>query len=263
MSERIIELRPFPMGVSIGHSAITAGTASCVVADKATGELFVLSNNHVFANCNDAEIGDPILQQGAYDGGKNRVGSLAKFIPIAPANSGPSTCPIAKGLLFLINGIYSIFQRKTRFYTKVEEPAPENVVDCALMKPDTPDIFLNEIMGLDKAFPRGSARGVEGANVVKSGRTTGVTTGIIIDDDATIMVGYPNGTVTFNHQIVVNNPNASFIQGGDSGSALLNADGYVVGLCFAGTDDGKTGIANHIMAVEDLLNVQVCIKNQH
>jgi hypothetical protein len=59
--------RPAPGGVSIGHYLITAGTLGCLV--KKGGKLYILSNNHVLANSNDASIRDAILQPGPYDGG--------------------------------------------------------------------------------------------------------------------------------------------------------------------------------------------------
>jgi hypothetical protein len=37
------------MGVSIGHYKGTAGTAGCLVKDKKTGEILILSNAHVLA----------------------------------------------------------------------------------------------------------------------------------------------------------------------------------------------------------------------
>jgi hypothetical protein len=59
--------RPAPGGVSIGHREITAGTLGCWV--HRSGQWMMLSNNHVLANSNDAEIGDPILQPGPFDSG--------------------------------------------------------------------------------------------------------------------------------------------------------------------------------------------------
>jgi hypothetical protein len=61
--------RPCQPGVSIGHYQTTAGTLGALVKDKKTGELMVLSNNHVLANGTTiqnirAKKGDPILQPG-------------------------------------------------------------------------------------------------------------------------------------------------------------------------------------------------------
>ena len=57
-----------PNGVSTGHTGITAGTVGARVYDGA-GNYYALSNNHVFANQNDAVVGDAVLQPGPYDGG--------------------------------------------------------------------------------------------------------------------------------------------------------------------------------------------------
>jgi hypothetical protein len=87
-----------PGGVSIGHYKVTAGTLGTLVKDRVTGEQFLLSNNHVFANNNDALIGDAILQPAAIDGGHNSedmVAKLERFIklrftddPIVPVQPG-------------------------------------------------------------------------------------------------------------------------------------------------------------------------------
>jgi len=50
---------PIPIGVSTGHPDITAGTIGARVIDS-DGNIYALSNNHVFANQNDARIGDGI-----------------------------------------------------------------------------------------------------------------------------------------------------------------------------------------------------------
>lgn len=68
-----------PSGVSMGHYKVTAGTLGTVVKDRTSGELFLLSNNHVFANSNDALIGDAILQPAAMDGGQNPGDLVARL----------------------------------------------------------------------------------------------------------------------------------------------------------------------------------------
>ena len=57
-----------PAGVSIAHYMVTAGTFGALVYDDG-GTAYILSNNHVLANSNDALVNDPILQPGATDGG--------------------------------------------------------------------------------------------------------------------------------------------------------------------------------------------------
>lgn len=91
--------RPAEGGYSVGHFKITAGTiATCVydilpgggVSPPAAGigmppRYYILSNNHVLANSNDAALGDPVLQPGPFDGGADptdRIARLSRFIPI-------------------------------------------------------------------------------------------------------------------------------------------------------------------------------------
>lgn len=74
-----------PAGVSIGHYEVTAGTLGALVRDNVTGEILILSNNHVLANSNSAKKGDPILQPASLDGGMNpndMVATLERFVPL-------------------------------------------------------------------------------------------------------------------------------------------------------------------------------------
>ena len=73
--------RPVPIGVSTGHPAITAGTFGSRVKDS-NGEIYALTNNHVYANENLAYIGDEVIQPGTYDGGSvpaDTIGTLFAF----------------------------------------------------------------------------------------------------------------------------------------------------------------------------------------
>ncbi|MGJ3241244.1 MAG: hypothetical protein ACFE0Q_21230 [Anaerolineae bacterium] len=63
-------------GVSIAHYMVTAGTHGALVYDDA-GTAYILSNNHVLANSNDAFPNDPVLQPGATDGGQKGVDTVA------------------------------------------------------------------------------------------------------------------------------------------------------------------------------------------
>ena len=72
--------RPAPLGFSVGHPAITAGTIGARVRD-ALGHVYILSNNHVLANSNGATIGDPEYQPGPFDGGTaaDQIATLSDF----------------------------------------------------------------------------------------------------------------------------------------------------------------------------------------
>ena len=59
-------LRPAQGGFSVGHYKITAGTLGTCCYDLSPfpsipSRFYILSNNHVLANSNDAKLGDPIL----------------------------------------------------------------------------------------------------------------------------------------------------------------------------------------------------------
>lgn len=75
---------PVRIGCSVAHFNVTAGSVGAFAQSSAQSPM-VLSNNHVLANENDAALGDPILQPGPYDGGRNpadRIGTLTQFIPL-------------------------------------------------------------------------------------------------------------------------------------------------------------------------------------
>ena len=100
-------MRPVPGGISIGHTEITAGTFGCLV--KRGSDTYILSNNHVIANSNDAQVGDVIIQPGPVDGGTSPaddIARLAEFIPMSyqgDERDGGSTCPIATGFASGLN----------------------------------------------------------------------------------------------------------------------------------------------------------------
>ena len=84
-----------------------------------------------------------------------------------------------------------------------------------------------------------------GLEVVKSGRTTGVTRGLVTDVDADVDVnGYPGGTQSFDGQIIVDHDESIFSAPGDSGSLVVTEERRAVGLLFAGSSSHT--ILNHI-----------------
>lgn len=85
-----------PPGASMSHFQVGAGTLGAVLRHRRTGQRFLLSNNHVFANSNDAQQGDDILQPGALDGGRrpaDTVATLAGFQRLAYIEDAPAPQP--------------------------------------------------------------------------------------------------------------------------------------------------------------------------
>jgi len=115
-------------------------------------------------------------------------------------------------------------------YTK--EYTPPNYADCAIAAPYDPTDITPEIIGLSHP-PRGIHPATLGMPVQKVGRTTGHTQDTITQINATVRVSYGAGrTATFHDQLIAGPMSA----GGDSGSLVLDMDGYAVGLLFAGSD---------------------------
>jgi PKD repeat protein len=215
--------RPVPLGVSTGHPAITAGTIGARVKDGA-GNIYALSNNHVYANSNNASIGDGALQPGPYDGGTdpaNRIGTLAAFKPI---NFSGGNNDIDAAIALSSTAMLG------------------NATQSGYMPTSTPvDGTLN--------LP-----------VKKEGRTTGLTLGQISEVNVTVTVCYatlgPFCTKSARYVSQLAIGGGSFSAGGDSGSLIVTQSGnHPVGLLFAG---GSTRtLANRIQTVLTYFNVAI------
>ena len=241
--------RPAPGGVSIGHRDITAGTLGCLI--QKGGQKFILSNNHVLANSNQAQIGDPILQPGPYDGGTypdDHIADLEDFVPINITGL-PSECPIATGTASLLNGIAKLLGSQVKMQAINQQPL-ENLVDAAIARPLNPEEVSDKILQIGTI--QGTAAGELGMNIKKSGRTTGLTNGVIEQVDVSVNVQYGQGQVAmFTDQLMA----GAMSQGGDSGSAVLDENNRLVGLLFAGSD--ATTVINRIENVFSGLGVSV------
>lgn len=244
--------RPAPGGVSIGHFRITAGTLGCAVVRQ--GRLCLLSNNHVLANSNDAQVGDDIVQPGTADGGARPADIIARltdFVPIAfDSGEGDSDCPTAVIVTDWLNALAVAAQRRTRFKAVLSAQPSENLVDAAVAEPRDDADLATEILQIGRIA--GLAEAALGMPVKKSGRTTGLTNGAILQVDVTAAVDYGAGrTATFVDQVMAGSMSA----GGDSGSAVLNNRNELVGLLFAGS--ASTTIINRIQHVFSLLQLSL------
>ncbi len=210
------KVRPAMGGLSLGHYAITAGTLGCLV--RRGQDTMILSNNHVLANENRGVAGDPILQPGRFDGGKEDKDVIARLDS----------------------------------FVKVQAEET-NTVDAALAMPYDPRDVTPEILNI------GRIRGTRAADleekVMKSGRTTRVTNGVVMDVSATLRVGYATGSFLFTDQMVIQGDKGAFSAGGDSGSLIVDYQGNGVGLLFAGSPFFT--VANKIGNIESALGVKV------
>lgn len=244
--------RPIPAGVSVGHFKITAGTFGCMVRDQASNARLMLSNNHVLANSNNAQLGDPVLQPGPADGGQvdnDIVARLERFAPISFSEEPPS-CQIASGVAGLINQVARLLGSQHRLIPIRQDPQAMNQVDAAVAKPVEGVELSDEI--LDIGVIGGVTPTKLGMRVRKSGRSTGFTTGTITVMDATVDVNYGDRMARFDSQLISTSMSAP----GDSGSLLVAEDSLLaVGLLYAGSD--QVTIYNPIQIVLDRLKVLV------
>lgn len=233
--------RPVPIGVSVGHQDVTAGTLGCQVfqASGCHAAYFILSNNHVLANANlglpanplTGYPGDPILQPGAYDGGvvpTDTIANLAQYEPIIMSRTA------------------------------------SNVMDAAIAQ------FGGNQVGYQTpadgyGAPRGSvATATVNLPVKKYGRTSRLTTGKVSYLNGTVLVDYSSGTAQFIKQIIITGDNNSpFSQAGDSGSLVVVSTGAdarkAVGLIFAGS--GNVSAANPIGPILSRFGVNIAGDN--
>ena len=216
---------PVLCGVSVGHPNITAGTLECLVEKE--GNHYILSNNHVLADTNDATPGDSVIQPGSVDGGRSPDDNIATLEP----------------------------------YREIDFSGAPNDIDAAiaLIGDNNQTLVKSEIIHIGN--PRSTSRPASIDQIVqKHGRTTGHTSGVVVDISGDFWVDYGSGTAWFEDQIVVDSADLSplpFSEGGDSGSLIVDDQTREpVALLFAGSESGIT-IANPIDLVLNHYNITV------
>ncbi len=239
--------RPALGGASIGHVDITAGTLGCLV--RKNDQTFILSNNHVLADSNDAQIGDAIIQPGASDGGgmpNDHIANLSEFVPIVFLNE-ESGCSLARLATVTLNTVASVLGSHVHFRAISTR---DNLVDAAIARPLRDSDVSAEIIEIGTIA--GTAEGEVGMAVKKSGRTTGFTTGEIEQVDVTSNVQYGRGRIArFSDQLMAGAMSA----GGDSGSAVLDDQNRMVGLLYAGS--ATTTLINRVQNVFSALAISL------
>lgn len=231
--------RPVPIGVSVGHPSVTAGTIGARVSKN--GKVYALSNNHVLANSNNAVKGDAALQPGSYDGGTDpadRIGTLDEW-KIINFNYTSCTSPISP-----------------------DNPAC-NLMDAAIAVSTTGNLGATTLAGWAPASATATTAtsATPTLSVLKCGRTTGCTVGSVAEVNVVVDVCYAargifcTSIARFVNQFTVSP--GTFSAGGDSGSLIVtnNAAKNPTGLLFAGSSTRT--IANPISAVLGHFGVSV------
>ncbi|MEV6827927.1 hypothetical protein [Amycolatopsis sp. NPDC051102] len=212
-------------GISMGPSRVIdnhifAGTLGAIVIDNATHAHAALTNFHVAAVDSGWHAGDRMVQPSRIDTG------------VVPSDE------------------FGAILRATL----------SGNVDGAVISIDAGRASSCTVAEIGDV--RGSKAAALGMAVRKRGRTTGLSYGTVDGIAATVNVDYGDGlgVHTLANQVSIaadTAHNAIFSDHGDSGSVIVDSDGYVVGLLFAGA--GASTVANPISAVLSELNISLCV----
>ena len=228
--------RPLLIGSSVGfleRGFVMAGTLGCFVRKGRSKDLYILSNNHVLADENKYRKGGAIVQPGTLDGGaapRDAVATLSAFVTL--------------------------------------DRARINFVDAAIAKLDgAVEANVSKLTGTG-TLAGVIARDLDiGDPVSKVGRTTGIRRGRVtaVELDG-VTVTYDLGVVTFDNQVEIEGAGAqAFSDAGDSGSLIVDEEGYAAALLFAGGDHGGSNgkgltYGNPIHAVLSALKVELAFR---
>jgi hypothetical protein len=214
------------------------GTLGALVTDS-NGNPYILSNNHVLAESDQARAGDTVVQPALVDLNCNpqagrSVGSLRYVVPLQSRQTNvDAALAAATPAVDATGAILQLGPSVNGVLTAAAPAAGEGEALTAGL--------LNQL------------------RVVKSGRTTGLTCSTVNTVDLSVQVDYYYDcaetqryyTKTYVNQIGM--PGASFADSGDSGALVMDAsNAQPVGLFFAsGADDSNHGfsVANPIQDV--------------
>ena len=221
------------------------GTLGALVQDEQNNQ-YILSNNHVLAESDQGQVGDTIDQPGLIDGActplsrpgstLKPVGTLESFVPLASRQTNVDAA-LALASPGAVDGSGSILGLGT--------PGRDGALSAAPPMAGRGETLTAANLGM---------------NVVKSGRTTGLTCSNVSTVALTVKVDYykdcaetqPYTTKTYQDQIGISG--AHFTDSGDSGALVLDAsNAEAVGLYFAGGTDGDGNGLSVVNPIGDVL----------
>ena len=229
-----------------------SGTLGGLVQDS-SGRQYLLSNNHVLARSDHAQVGDSIVQPGLIDNN------------CTPNGDGPGTVPVGALTAWL-----PLRSPQTNVDAAIAQVASHtvdragNILEFGVRQAD--GSLAAAPLGTSSTGGKGEAASLQ-MRVAKSGRTTGLTCAQVTAIDLDISVDYfhdcaetrPYLSKTFTNQVAVSGDR--FSDSGDSGSILVDtSNAEPVGLFFAGGIDAagvSHAIANPAPDVLTALNTQI------
>lgn len=216
------------------------GTLGALVEDRNENQ-YILSNNHVLAESDQARLGDTIIQ---------------------PALIDLNCDPQAGRAVGALRDVVPLKSNQTNVDAALAAATPAVDPSGGILELGSP------VDGQLSAAPPAAGAGepltaslLNHLHVVKSGRTTGLTCSVVDTVDLTVQVDYfydcaetqPFYTKTYTNQIGI--PGSGFADSGDSGALVLDANNAEpIGLFFSsgsGENGGGFSVANPI---QDVLN---------
>ena len=193
---------PLQSGYSCGHVKTRAGTLGALV--KKGKKYYILSNAHVLALSGKGKRGDEVCYPGMADRGNAATQVVATLDEFAR------------------------FDVTDDFV---------NTVDAALAEIDKDWAAKLDLSIYKAKSPIKMADPLRDMRIVKRGRTSGETEGVVRDVHFSIAIRYPGiGKLGFIDQVLC----TQYSAGGDSGSIVVDkATGALVGLHFAGSPKGS------------------------
>jgi hypothetical protein len=222
--------------VSQGNSR-DAGTMGCLVRD-ANGVLYGLSNNHVTGGCSHAPSGLPILAPGVLD--------------VAPLGHDPFTIGYHERALDMVVGT-------------PDNTNPSSNSDAAIFK-IVDENRVSSFQGDAHDTPASCLAITAGMKVEKFGRTTALTSGIVVGQyyGSTAILYHMEihnfkGRVFFDPVFAVKGHGGAFADAGDSGALVTTVDGagqrHAVGIVVGGMVDKNApgGILTFVLPIDPIL----------
>ncbi len=210
------KMRPAPGGCSIGHVDVTAGTLGMPGLSRIGGvhpqqqpRAGQLQPRAALVTPSCSRVRQTVAQRAT------RLPSWSEFVPIDFVAEQPQPTPTPGGC--------SVSNAARAACTRPRSE-PHQCHGCggaggwrqrrgrALARPLSPNLVENRILNIGQ--PHGTATATLNTQVVKSGRSSGFTTGQIRQIDVTVQVEYEDaGTATFSGQLVATGDEPT----GDSG----------------------------------------------
>lgn len=152
--------------------------------------------------------------------------------------------------------------RSTDAVALLSRHAMASGLDAAVAKLNGSRDLINDQIDLGPVH--GVGRAMLGMEVVKSGRKTNVTYGVVTAIEATLKMTYRDGIERLIQNVITiepRGPRREVSAGGDSGALWCDTQKKMraVALHFAGTDDPERALAMDIQAVLDALNVDLAV----